>query len=377
MAEAYDVCVVGGGIVGLWVARRLADAGADCVLIERDICGSGASGGILGALMAHAPDNWNIKKQFQFDALAELPGLIDQLESQTGLATGYARCGRIMPVRTEKFRQQAKVRSEASRRHWRSEDARFSFDLSDQHGLPVAINPDLAPLGVVRDSLAARVNPAMYVRALKAAITDRVRVVERCAYVSADVETGRIKTRCSELELTAKRIVLSAGYETFGLAEPILDRSIGSGVKGQAALFACPDLAGQPILYDDGIYIVPHEDGLCAVGSTTEKTWTEPDRPDDERNDYIERAKLLCPPLRRAPLVRRWAGVRPRCLRTDPIIGALDARGRVLAATGGYKITFGIAHRMAQCIVDDITGTPRTIDLPPTFRPEHHLQERL
>ena len=41
-----DVCIVGGGYTGLWTALQLKDAEPhlDIVLLERDICGSGASG---------------------------------------------------------------------------------------------------------------------------------------------------------------------------------------------------------------------------------------------------------------------------------------------------------------------------------------------
>ncbi len=41
-----DVCIVGGGFLGLWTAIRLKDdqPGLDVVLIEREFCGSGASG---------------------------------------------------------------------------------------------------------------------------------------------------------------------------------------------------------------------------------------------------------------------------------------------------------------------------------------------
>jgi glycine/D-amino acid oxidase-like deaminating enzyme len=49
-----DVCIVGGGYTGLWTAinlRRL-DPGADVVLLERDICGAGASGRNSGFIMS-------------------------------------------------------------------------------------------------------------------------------------------------------------------------------------------------------------------------------------------------------------------------------------------------------------------------------------
>ncbi|MBW2401754.1 MAG: FAD-dependent oxidoreductase, partial [Deltaproteobacteria bacterium] len=41
-----DIAIVGGGYTGLWTAFHLkqADPGADVVLLEADICGSGPSG---------------------------------------------------------------------------------------------------------------------------------------------------------------------------------------------------------------------------------------------------------------------------------------------------------------------------------------------
>src|SRR3954447_22208140 len=41
-----DVCIVGGGFTGFWTALRLKelDPSVDVMLLEADICGSGASG---------------------------------------------------------------------------------------------------------------------------------------------------------------------------------------------------------------------------------------------------------------------------------------------------------------------------------------------
>ena len=49
-----DVCIVGGGYTGLWTALQLKDAAPnlDIVLLERDICGSGASGRNGGFLVS-------------------------------------------------------------------------------------------------------------------------------------------------------------------------------------------------------------------------------------------------------------------------------------------------------------------------------------
>jgi glycine/D-amino acid oxidase-like deaminating enzyme len=374
MSRAHDVCIVGGGIVGLWVARELAAAGLDVVVVERARCGSGASGGILGALMAHAPDNWNAKKQFQFDALTELPGLITALEDETGLATGYARCGRIMPIRRPAFLEQARRRAAQSRQNWCGGGAAVGYDVVDAPPQPGWLTPDAAPLGVVRDGLAARVDPARYVAALQRAVARSATILEGWEFGSFDSARRRVVAVDGATSIAADQVVLAAGYATYPLLEPLIGRLIGGGVKGQAALFRCPEAAGQPMIYDDGVYVVPHDGGTCAVGSTSEKTWVEPNVPDAEREDYIERARNLCPPLRDAELLRRWAGVRPRCLRTDPVVGRLAPDSPVLVATGGYKITFGIAHRMARCIAEAIAEAPRRTPLPPSYAPAHHLE---
>lgn len=49
-----DVCIVGGGYLGLWTAIRLREAnpGLDVVVLERDICGGGPSGRNSGMLLS-------------------------------------------------------------------------------------------------------------------------------------------------------------------------------------------------------------------------------------------------------------------------------------------------------------------------------------
>ena len=93
-----DLLIVGGGIMGLWAAVMADRAGLKTVLVERDRIGAGASGGVLGALMPYMPDRWDVKKQFQFDALVTLEQEIAGLEAQTGMSAGYRRSGRLMPL---------------------------------------------------------------------------------------------------------------------------------------------------------------------------------------------------------------------------------------------------------------------------------------
>ena len=57
-----DVTVMGGGIFGLSVAYVCARRSAQVRVIEKRALAAGASGGPLGALAPHVPENWNAKK---------------------------------------------------------------------------------------------------------------------------------------------------------------------------------------------------------------------------------------------------------------------------------------------------------------------------
>jgi putative aminophosphonate oxidoreductase len=55
--ERADVAIIGGGMVGLWTALRIKerDPGCDVVVLERDVCGGGASGRNGGFVMSWWP----------------------------------------------------------------------------------------------------------------------------------------------------------------------------------------------------------------------------------------------------------------------------------------------------------------------------------
>src|SRR5215211_3347413 len=67
-----DVCIIGGGYLGLWTAisLRKQSPSLDVVLIERDICGGGPSGRNSGMVLSAWP---------KFEALTAIAGETDAL----------------------------------------------------------------------------------------------------------------------------------------------------------------------------------------------------------------------------------------------------------------------------------------------------------
>lgn len=370
-----DIAVIGGGIAGLWCAHEAARRGARVALIEKRTIGAGASGGMLGALMPHQPTGWNAGKRFQRDGLVALPDRIAALEAETGLSCGYRRVGRLVPIANAEKRRQSAQWAKGANAHW---PRGLRWTVEDANPAPGWLACPAMPHGVNHDTLSARLDPRALLAALRAALERTERVsIRQGVPVEALAEDGRMILPGGRT-MTAGATIVAAGTGAFALIDPADPARIGRGVKGQGALLrpARPVDPERPLLYDKGVYAIAHESGLVAVGSTSEDVFQAPDATDERLDGPIARARALCPALLNAEIVERWAGARPRAAGREPLVGPLPGAPRTIVATGGFKITFAIAHLMADAAVRFALGeTPA--DLPATFLPAHRIRAGL
>ncbi|MCQ0968857.1 FAD-binding oxidoreductase (plasmid) [Paracoccus sp. TK19116] len=330
--------VIGGGIFGLSCAWEMTRRGAHVRLYEADHVGAGASGGQVGALAPHAPDPWNEKKQVQLDSLLMASDFWAGVEDASGQPTGYARTGRLQPV-TDSDALTPRIAAAAHR--WPDG---IGMRLTDAPASVLA-----APGLWLQDDLTARLNPRAALAALAAAIRAK----------GGEVIEGN-PAPAEDLHPT----LWATGIDGLAALNDATGRAIGKGVKGQSALldFAAPD---SPQIFADGLYIVPHDDGTTAVGSTSENEFSH-DQPDALLDDLISRARELCPTLADAPVIERWAGIRPRARSRAPILGPWPDRPGHFVANGGFKIGFGMAQVIARMMADLILDGRDTV--PDGFR---------
>ncbi|MEX3007354.1 NAD(P)/FAD-dependent oxidoreductase [Hoeflea sp. TYP-13] len=370
-----DLLVVGAGAVGLWIARLAAKAGQSVIVLEKRSVGTGASGGLLGALMPHMPERWNPKKQFQFEALSRLGDEVASLEAETGLGCGYRRCGRLMPLIRPHHAQLGVERKVDAEKVWNSAKTGFEWTLLDAPYKKDWPSSAAMPHGLVLETLAARVSPRRYIGALKASLGQQVTIIESDGLSRFEEDSGKAVTDLGRT-ITADHTILAAGHETFTLLGDLLARpatQFGAAIKGQAALLRADIDDDLPLVFQDGVYIVPHEGGAVAIGSTSEAEFASGSETDEKLENLIARARELCPELENATVLERWAGLRPKAIKRDPMIGAVPGHQRLTVATGGFKITFGIAHKMAACALELATDG-RCNSLPDSFRIETHLR---
>ena len=371
---AADLAIVGGGIMGLWAAYHAEKAGIDTLLID-----SGApatSNGLLGALMAYMPDQWDEKKQYQFEALAALEGHIRTLEAETGLSTGYRRAGRVMPLYAERQVETARLRADAAALNWREGGRRVEWRGVQHPPLDGWPAEDPAALAYVHETFAAHIFPRGVVAALRAFL-ENARHVRRLTAPVAEIDATAKCLRLSDGgRIGFGRVIVSAGVGGFPLLQPLwapAGKPLGRPVKGQAALFAADCDPSLPIVFDDGLYVIAHEGGRVAVGSTTEDEFEDGATTDHRLDALIAAARKTVPALRDAPVVERWAGLRPRGVHREPMIGAIEAFPDVVALGGGFKTSFGIAYRLADHAVRLATGMA-VAPLPEIYDPGIYLR---
>jgi glycine/D-amino acid oxidase-like deaminating enzyme len=364
-APDADVLVVGAGIFGLACARACLARGLSVIVADRDGPGAGASGGLVGALSPHPPERWNCKKAFQHDALHGAEAWWQAVAREGGVDPGFRRCGRLIPLATPAARDLALARAEGALRHW--PEARWTIVAPDH--LPGWLDPATTPFGAVWETLSARLHPRRAVAALAAAVTARGGAI-RTGWQAEEVSAGRVGF--DRGTLTARTVVLAAGTGAFPLIAALTGRTLGQGVKGQAALLAA-EARDCPMIYTDGLYIVPHAEGTVAVGSTSETAFADAQATDARLDALIDRARRISPALRDAPVLERWAGLRPRAPRPDPMLGPLPGDPQVLAATGGFKTGFGLAPAVGAALAAMAAG--ETPPLPPGFTVAEHLAQ--
>lgn len=335
------VTVRGAGIFGLSIAWALARRGARVRVIDPGGVGAGASGGLVGALSPHVPEGWNAKKGFQFDSLAMAGDWWAAVEAAGGVSAGHARTGRLQPLADMAAVAAARARGVQAGVLWQG---RFDWQLEPA---PAGWGPRSATGLVVRDTLSARIAPRAALTALVAAIRAR---------------GGEISAKGDD----AGPVVWATGVAGLAALGQSLGCDMGGGQKGQALLLR-HEARDAPQIFADGLHIVPHGDGTVAVGSTSERDWRHPTAPDAQLDALLARARAHCPALADAPVIARWAALRPRSASRSPILGPWPGRPGHYVANGGFKIGFGVAPKVAEVMADLVLDGRD--EIPDAFRP--------
>jgi glycine oxidase len=337
-AKSFDVAVAGGGVIGLAVAWRAAQAGADVVVLDagRDGAAWPVSAGMLAPV---------VEAEFGHDALLALglesarrwPAFADELAAASGREPGYRRCGTLVVAR-DRDEAEALERELAYR---------TERDLPVQRLLPTEARrrePALATR--LRLALDVPGDHAVDPRALRAALAEALR------RAGGELREGEPVDDLDELSALADRAVVAMG----AWAGPLAGVPIRP-VKGQ--ILRLRDPAG-PGLLDRVLrlaesYIVPRGDGRYVLGATVEERGFDLALTAGGVFELLRDAYEVVPGLAELELEEASVGLRPATPDNGPLLGPGRHEDVVLAA-GHYRNGILLAPITADAVAAMLAG---------------------
>ena len=365
--RSFDVVVVGGGVIGLACAWRLAQRGAEVAVLDKGYPGQGATRVAAGMLAPVGELTFGEPELLELTlAAARLyPEFVAELEAATGQSTGYERLGAL---------HVALDRDEAAQLR-RVHDLQRSLDL-EAEWLSTRqcreLEPGLAPSfhGGVLAAGEAAIDPRALTEALVAACAgEGVEIRAGCEVVGTIVEDGRlsgvqVKKRAdwgkmhvthteSDRDFRGETILLAAGAMS-GAAEWLPEelRPSVRPVKGQVVELRRRDgeAPARQILASERVYLVPRSDGRLIVGATVEERGFDTTVSAGGVQELLREAYRLLPDLAEMEFVRAEAGLRPGTPNNLPLVGPGAIDGLVLA-TGHFRNGILLAPLAAEAVV--------------------------
>jgi glycine oxidase len=359
--ETADVVIVGGGVIGLAIARALCQGGVrNVTLIERGQLGAEASwaaGGILGPQVeADRADDF-----FRLACASRdlYPAFATALNEESGTDVELDATGTLYLAFTAE--EESEIRH---RYHWQTK-AGVAVEL-----LSAAEASALEPCISSRVRCALRFPNDIQVenRKLLEALAMANAKLGVSLVTDCEVRAVRVEQRkvCAVETLrgvvSTPVVVLAAGAWTSLINSP--DASLPAiemePIRGQMLCFAARPPIARHVIYGARGYLVPRRDGRVLAGSTAERVGFERNVTGEGMSAIKTMAQEIAPPVADLPLVSAWAGFRPRSVDGLPVLGPWEGIEGLFYATGHYRNGILLAPVTGELIANAIVNGEST-----------------
>lgn len=388
-----DVCIVGGGYLGLWTAIRLreADPGLDVVVVERDICGGGPSGRNSGMLLSAWTKLAGLTAlRNEADALrvvdlsvAAIDG-IEQFCAQNHIDSWFDRVGWVWGATCQAQNGAWNGALKRYERLGRRPAGRVTRDEI------AAMTGSSAFLAGAFDASAATVHPGFLVRGLRRVALERgVRIYEKTTMTSFTRRAPLIM-RTSRGQIRCNKIVLA--MNAWSASVPELSPALFNISSDDAASLPMPEELERhgyrrgPLMIDSRVFVAGWRvtrDGRLNVGVTgghigfgglVDKRFHLPSRRVQAMRDALRAGH---PALADFGLDNAWNGPIDRTDSGLPLFGCLPGNRDILYGYGfsgnGIGMTFLGGHILASLLLgrdDEWADLPLARSVRRGFPPE-------
>ena len=347
-----SVLIIGGGVIGCASALELAQAGCRVTLVEREALGGESSWAGAGLLSSLLPWDYRAEVMRLLDrSRAMYPVWIEGLRV-SGIDPEYRSSGLLVlaPYDVCKAVQ------------WARASAEPMDELQAQ-----SIEPNLAgdSMGLWLPRVAQVRNPRLLQALRRTLLHQGVTLLESTPVIGWRMAGTRISgVQTAQGMLEADQYVVAAGawscdtLGAWGAQLPI------KPIRGQIVLYKSAPGRLRHMLYRDGFYLIPRDDGHILAGSTLEDVGFDKQVTAEAKTSLMQRAIDLLPWLKDVPVVAHWAGLRPASPDNMPIISRHPELENLFVNSGHFRYGVTLAPASAQALADLMLGRTSQFDLP-------------
>lgn len=332
------IVIVGGGICGLAIGWRLAEAALPVTVIDRGNAGRGATWAAAGMLAPRVEIEYGEEGQLPLllESRAMWPSFARDLERASGIDVGYRTEGTIVVALDRDDRERLE------HRYAHMKDLGLDVEMltraEAQRREPCLTPSVVAALYSPEDH---QVDNRAVIKALWAAYLGAGgTLIEDDGVEEVLILAGRASgVRLRDRKIAADTVVLAAGAwsrDIGGIPDPL--RPPVRPLKGQMLALQMPTSAPliDHVVWGPEIYLVPRRDGRLLVGATVEEKGFDTVITAGGIYDLLRRAWDVLPGIYDLPLIESWAGLRPASRDDAPILGPTAMPGLIMA-TGHHR----------------------------------------
>jgi len=357
-----DAVIIGGGVIGLSIARELAGRGLSVVVLDGGPASGRASPAAAG-MLAPRMEATILGSQVNLGvaSAAAYGSWIAAIEEETGDGLDYRTIGLVSPFRAHEAAQAAAARDLEK------------VELLTEAEVYERIR-DLGPgyAGALWYPDDHVIDPRLLLDGLRRCVTLRGVAVEadeaaRAVRYGKDGVEGVERT--SGRFLPAAVVVNAAGTWAGRIPGGGLDESALVPVRGQMLRLDPGHHVLPHGVHGTGCYVLPRRGGEWVAGATVERVGFECEVTAGGLAEILEGLFALFPAARKMPVRETWAGLRPGTPDGLPYLGPVKDIPGLFVAAGHFRNGILLAPITAEIVADCVTtGEPR-FDLTP-FAPQ-------
>ena len=339
-----DVLIVGGGVIGLGIARELHKRGVcNITVVDKGRVGAEASWAAAGMLAPNAECHADDELFRLCSSSNKLyPKFAAELLDETGVDVELDRSGTLTLAFSDE--EAAELRSKFE---WQVD---AGIEVS---ALTASEIRELEP-EVSAEACGGYFYPNDWQVENRKLVTALRRYCEinGVALVENSPMEGLVENGAQDL--SADITVITAGAWTSQLlsatdVKPIRGQMI-SLANGESRIL-------QRVVYSSRGYLVPRADGRVLVGATVEDVGFDKQVTAEAIRSLKVAGTEICPRLAEFSINEAWAGLRPLSGEGTPLIGRVPNLKNTFVATGHYRNGILLAPITAKLIADEVTGS--------------------